>query len=614
MKRVCLSAAIKGLQRLTLGMGAVLVAAIPSQAADRITFAFGPIERSIELADLEQLVEDGVLSDDLAYYARFLPDDYDIDEVRQALTWRVEEDIATINVDVVLLDRFFYTKQGEYLLNIAADFIRTEARRSDLRALRGAILVAVSDEDEGLTLLNAIRRFPSPEMRIELDRGLGLLREINRAIYETDASIALLERLGAPTGNLSEADQARLLALANQARQPGRYQVERQRLSGNAPIPADIYLPTLQGQRQRNRPTVIISHGLGNDRTSYAYLGRHLASHGFVVVNVEHPGSNAEQINALLVGQSADVVANEEFIERPRQISALLNYLEREASQFGSLINFAEVGLVGQSFGGYTALALAGATLDFEILRESCPPSSLSLNVSLLLQCQAGQLAEPNETMLSLQDGRVRAAIAINPITSVLFGEESMGQVTTPTMIFASGADTVAPALQEQLVPFTWLTQPERYLMLMRQGTHFSTIAMTETGSEAFDLPSEILGPEPELAQDYLEASSLAFLTQHLSGDMTYADLLTADGIAQLNEEPIQLTLVQELTGPTLADQLGGPPRSATDSIESPGGEPLPPDVPVMDAPVTDPATTAPPVTEVILEEPQPVLSNPSTQ
>ncbi len=583
-----------------LGLGAVLATALPGEAAERITFAFGPLERSIELAELDQLVEEGVLSDELAYYAQFLPDDYDIDELRRTLTWRVEQDIDTIEVDVVLLDRFFYTKQGEYLLNIAADFIRTEARRSDLRALRGAILVAVSDEEEGLTLLNAIRKFPSPEIRIELDRGLGLLREIDRAIYETDASIALLERLGAPNGELPPEQQALLLALANQARQPGRYQVERQRLPQNAPIPADMYLPTLAGQRQRNLPTVIISHGLGSDRTSYSYLGQHLASHGFLVINVEHPGSNAEQINALLVGQSADVVPNEEFVDRPRQISQLLNYLEREATQYGSLINFARVGVVGQSFGGYTALALAGAGIDFEVLEANCPPSSQSLNVSLLLQCQAEQLAQPEKTTLSLQDGRVRAAIAINPITSVLFGEESMGQVTTPTMIMSSGADTVAPALQEQLVPFTWLTQPERYLVLMRQGTHFSTIALTETGSEAFDLPTEIIGPDPALAQDYLEASSLAFLSTHLRGDTTYQPLLTADGIAQLNQDPIQLTLVQSLTGPSLAEELGGPPRSAADVIETPAAAPASPAAPLEEETPETP------------EQPEP--SSPSTQ
>ncbi len=599
MKQLCVSAALKGIQRLTLGLGVVLAAALPSKAAERITFSFGPLERSIELADLEQLAANGVLSEDLAYYAQFLPDDYDIDELREALTWRVERDIDVLDLDVVLLDRFFYTSQGEYLLNIAADFIRTEGRRSDFRALRGAILVSSADQEQGLSILNVVRKFPTPAMRIELDRGLELLREVDRAVYETEASIELLESLGTANGELSPVQQARLSALSNQAQRPGRYQVVSQTLSSSAPVPADIYLPTLQGQTQRNRPTVIISHGLGNDRASYSYLGRHLASHGFVVINVEHPGSNAEQINALLVGRSAEVVPNEEFIDRPRQISDLLNYLEREATQYGSLINFAQVGVVGQSFGGYTALALAGASIDFEVLRASCPPRSLTLNASLLLQCQAEQLAESDETTsLSLQDGRIRAAIAINPITSVLFGEESMGQVTTPTLMVSSGADTVAPALQEQFVPFTWLNQPERYLLLMRQGTHFSTIAVT--GSEAFDLPTEIIGPDPELAQSYLAASSLAFLTKHLSDDPTYEALLTAEGIAQLNQEPINLTLVQSLTGPSLVKQLGRPPRSAADAVTSPPA---------------DPGTVPPELMPDISPEPaQPSFSNPNPQ
>ncbi|MEM6253953.1 MAG: alpha/beta fold hydrolase [Cyanobacteria bacterium P01_D01_bin.156] len=568
MKRVCLSNAIAFAQRLTLGLGAMLATALPVTAADRIIFSFGPVERSIELADLERLATDGELSDDLAYYAQFLPDNYDINEIREALTWRVEQDIDTIDVDVVLLDRFFYTKQGEYLLNIAADFIRTEAGRSDLRALRGAMLVSVADPHQGLTLLNAVRNFPTPAMRIKLDRGLALLQEINRAVYETEASIELLESIGAPNRELPPEQQTQLQTLADQARNPGIYQVQQQTLSRNAPILGNVYIPTLQGRAQPNRPTVIISHGLGSDRSSYAYLGEHLASHGFLVITVEHPGSNAEQINALLVGRSADVVPNEEFLDRPQQISALLDYLENNNTAYSRLIDFSQIGLLGQSFGGYTALTLAGADIDFEVLAASCPPSSLSLNASLLLQCQAGQLANPEQTTLSLQDERVKAAIAINPITSVLFGPKSLGQITTPTMIVSSGADTVAPALQEQLVPFTWLTQPERYLLLMRQGTHFSTIA--ETGSETFELPDEILGPAPELAQKYLQASSLAFLNTHLQDDSTYEPLLTADGINQLNQPPIKLTLVQTLTGPSLVDQLGAPPRTATDAIVSP--------------------------------------------
>lgn len=572
---------------LGLGMaltGAAIAVAVPVKAAEQITFAFGPVERSLQLSELEQWAYEGVVSEDLAFYLSFLPADYSADELRQTLVRRMEEDIDTVEVDVVLLDRFFYTPQGEYLLEIASDFIRTDGRRRDLHALRGALLVAAADEDNGLSILNAIRQFPTPSIRIELDRALVLLREFNRVIYETEATIDLIEQLGATSPDLSAQEEGRLRIIAARAGRPGRYQVVREFLPG-APIPTDLYIPTLGNRQQTGRPAVIISHGLGNDRTSYAYLARHLASHGFVVLAVEHPGSNAAQIRALLVGQSADVVPNQEFTDRPRQISAVLDYLAQSpANSQRRLVDFDRIGLIGQSFGGYTAFTLAGAPLNFEQLRSACPPDSLSLNVSLLLQCQAGQLVDLEQTTLSLRDERIKAAIAVNPLTSVIFGEASLAQLETPIMIVASGADTVTPALQEQLAPFSWLTSPEKYLLVMRQGTHFSTIATTENGREVFELPETIIGPEPELAKTYLKAASLGFMTRQLTDSPSYDDLLTANGIGQLSREPITLSLIQDLTGQNLVERRPSP-------------QPLSPDEAVNDSPDMETDSSQPPAT-----------------
>src|SRR6476659_7646853 len=41
-------------------------------------------------------------------------------------------------------------------------------------------------------------------------------------------------------------------------------------------------------------PVVIFSHGLGNSRLGYSYLGRHWASWGFISVHVEHPGAGED--------------------------------------------------------------------------------------------------------------------------------------------------------------------------------------------------------------------------------------------------------------------------------------------------------------------------------
>ena len=55
-------------------------------------------------------------------------------------------------------------------------------------------------------------------------------------------------------------------------------------------------------------------------------------------------------------------------------------------------------------------------------------------------------------------------------------------------MLIAGSADTVAPALLEQIQPFTWLTSPNKYLVLMNNGTHFSTIE--ESPSKRISAPT----------------------------------------------------------------------------------------------------------------------------
>ncbi len=49
----------------------------------------------------------------------------------------------------------------------------------------------------------------------------------------------------------------------------------------------------------------------------------------------------------------------------------------------GDVLNLEQVGVVGQSFGGYTALALAGTKINFEQLKADCPALENTLNVSL---------------------------------------------------------------------------------------------------------------------------------------------------------------------------------------------------------------------------------------
>lgn len=59
-------------------------------------------------------------------------------------------------------------------------------------------------------------------------------------------------------------------------------------MSGRS-VPVDFYVPNQQAKPGAPIPVIVISHGLGSDRTTFAYLAIHLASYGFAVLVPEHP-------------------------------------------------------------------------------------------------------------------------------------------------------------------------------------------------------------------------------------------------------------------------------------------------------------------------------------
>jgi predicted dienelactone hydrolase len=328
---------------------------------------------------------------------------------------------------------------------------------------------------------------------------------------------------------------------------------DRKAISGFArvrPVVFNLYTPRLR--RPGKYPVVVVSHGLGSDRGSFAYLAEHLASYGYVVVVPAHPGSDAGQMAALLQGKAEEVAAPLEFIDRPLDVKFILDRLSAD-QRFG-YADWNNVGVVGQSFGGYTALALAGATLDFAGLQQGCTPKQqlATLNISVLLQCRAAVLPAKD---YAIADRRVKAIVTANAVTSLVFGQSGISQVQVPTLMIAGKADTVAPAIAEQIRPFSWLTTPERYLAVIDRSTHFSMLAESkEAGGVQLPLPPEVIGPNPRMNQRYLSALSLAFFRTHLQRQSGFESYLTGMYGRSLSQEPLRLDLVRAID-PTILGQ-----------------------------------------------------------
>lgn len=525
-------------------LGPVLMAA-PGRAAEEIIISYGVLERTIAISDLEQFAATGELTSQMAAYNNQLQiSEERLGQIQQLLT-------APADLSTVAVAQFLYTAQGKLLLKQISRVIQTPARQAGFSALRGALILAADDPDTGLTLLNVLKAYPTEAIRIDLAEGLTIVQGVNRAVLQSERAINLVQLLSQQAAAASPPVQvSELLQLGQSERQYGVRRV-------NLVVPGlanrvELYLPrVLPGQATtppNGFPLVIISHGLGSSSESFAYLADYLATGGFAVAAIEHSGSNDQQLDALLEGRSDSIINDDEFLRRPQDVSLTIDALGRlEATDpvLRGQFDLARIGIIGQSFGGYTALALAGASFNLEGLGSQCLPTTLSLNASLLLQCQAAQLGDPGD---GLADPRIRSIFIMNPIGSLLFGESGYGQIQVPVMIVASAADTVAPAFPEQIQPFTWLTTPDRYLLLVGQGTHFSVIGDVGASDQPVPIPPGLVGPRPELVQAYMRVLGLAYFKLTLEQDERFRPILQAAFVEALSIDPHPLSLTTTLS------------------------------------------------------------------
>ncbi|MFN6580992.1 MAG: alpha/beta hydrolase [Aulosira sp. ZfuVER01] len=512
----------------------------PALSAERLTFYYGLLEQSIPIKSLDTYAKTGKVDEDLSTYTNSI-NKKQLTQLRKVL-------VTPISLNATEVSQFLYTPIGERLLTNLGKVIQTESHLSGFYAIRAALILAAATDPKGFTLLDVLQKFPANSISINLARSLEIVDTLQDLVNQTQAAVALINQQSQQQATtVSALKVAPLIDI----RKAGSFTWQKQTITLNdvsrsRTFPADIYLP----MTQTPSPVIVISHGLGSDRQSFAYLAEHLASYGFVVAVPEHPGSNSQQLQALLSGITDRVTNPREFVDRPLDVKYLLDELTRLSQSnpaFRGHLNLDQVGVVGQSYGGYTALALAGAKINLAQLKKDCPSPEDTLNISLFFQCLAVRLPQGQ---YNLSDPRVKAIIAINPVDSQIFGQASLSQIKIPVMIVSGSNDTVAPALPEQIKPFTWLTTPNKYLVLINGGTHFSTIV--ESPNAVVPVPTQVIGSSPELARSYVNALSVLFFKTYAAQQPSYNSYLNSDYINTISHKPLPLSLIKSLNSQEL--------------------------------------------------------------
>ncbi len=557
-------AAIKSLGFLAIcltGLGTLanLLEPKPALGAEKISINYGVIELALPVSALETYVESGQVTPEFQPYTQFL-DAAARAEMRQILQQKFTISAAGVS-------RFLDAPLGKAILLRVRQIIKTEPGQDGAQLLRTSLIGAANDP-QGLTLLTMLRHFPAETVRINTEPLLAAKQELTTLSKYRDAALkAIAQEMEAEIASGPKPDFSQQPDLTK----PGRFQVSRRTLdlSNNRnrqsllgqkiglQFEVDLYLPVGQTQPA---PVVVISHGLGSGRSDFVYLSEHLASHGFAVAVPEHMGSNAQRLQSLLDGklQKQDV-SPVEFVDRPLDVKYLLDELGRLSQSdptLASQLNLQQVGMMGHSFGGYTTLALAGADLDPERLEQACSDDKLTLNVSLILQCRALSLPPFD---YNLSDPRIKAAIAISPLTSTILGPEGVGNIRIPTMVMSGSTDFVTPAIPEQIHPFLWLNSSEKYLVTLVPNGHNFSAGGAQGQSPLSGLNQLLAGPNPQLSQQYVKALSLAFMQVYVANRAEYRPYLSAAYAKTLSQAPIQLDLVRSLSADQLQKAFGGP-------------------------------------------------------
>lgn len=201
-------------------------------------------------------------------------------------------------------------------------------------------------------------------------------------------------------------------------------------------------------------PLVILSPGFAMGASSYGWLAEHLASYGFVVLAAEHD----EQMNPESgLWQGA--------VKRPQEIRAVFAYVDAQTQPGGTLAGLVDpqaVAVLGHSYGGYTALAAAGARIDSAGLTAHCTEAAAANHPAAWLcdmllphlpemAALAGLDTLPEGLWPGWRAARVDAVVALAG-DAFFFGAAGLAEIEAPLLAIGGTADHDSP--------FEWSAQP----------------------------------------------------------------------------------------------------------------------------------------------------------
>jgi predicted dienelactone hydrolase len=289
---------------------------------------------------------------------------------------------------------------------------------------------------------------------------------------------------------------------------------------------------------QGTYPLVILSHGFSQSAPGMSATAEHYASYGFIVLAPEHTERFDFEWNDLWKSS----------IDRPLDVKQTLDFAEALTAPGGEMAGFIDmnhVAVVGHSYGGYTALAAAGAQYDLAAYNARCAQIPADDPLTFLctplvpkeadMAARAGLDPMPEGLWPSFGDPRVTAIIPMAG-DSYLFDKAGLAKITVPMMAMGATADTATPYEWGAKPAYDYASSARKTLVTFIGAEH--TIFVTPCAAQPWlrEHPAYgffCLDPvwDKDRALDLVHHFSTAFLLAELKGDTEAAKALASDQV-----------------------------------------------------------------------------------
>ncbi len=141
----------------SISIVSLICSPVSVQAAEKVVFTYNQFGQSLSIDELETFAETGQASSKLKFF--LARSGQDPEAVRKFMTKSLKVKLRTV-------DRILTLLPGEYALFQAGQVIHTPNKKANLQALRSAILLSLSDDNQ-ISFLEFLQKYPTPELYVD---------------------------------------------------------------------------------------------------------------------------------------------------------------------------------------------------------------------------------------------------------------------------------------------------------------------------------------------------------------------------------------------------------------------------------------------------------------